>query len=310
MGSDRIERMGPDLLRVIAPNPSAFTAEGTNTWILGTSEACVIDPGPVDDRHLGAVMEALAGRKVGAILVTHAHLDHSGMAPALSERTGAPVLAFGDATAGVRSGPGPLGQGMGVDWGFRPDRCVGDGEVVEGDGWRLRAWHTPGHMGNHLCFDDGERLWTGDHAMGFATSVVSPAEGDMGDYVASLERLIALGPRSLWPGHGAPVSEGPTRLQALLDHRHARDTAVLAALSPRPRTAEEMLDAIYTGLPVGLRGAARRNLLAHLVHLVRRGLAVPDGDLSEGVAFRCVRPSDSPLDAGNHDCYSPPRGPA
>ena len=288
MHGETVTDWAPDLRRVRAPNPSPLTAEGTNTWLLGRRSLCVIDPGPEDPTHLRAVLEAIEGRPVEEIVVTHAHLDHSGLASALSARTGAPVLAFGGADAGVRPAPDGLGGGWGVDHRFRPDRTLRDGEKLGGSEWRLVALHTPGHMGNHLCLDDGERLWTGDHAMGFATSIVSPPEGDMGDYMRSLERLIALGPRSLWPGHGEPVPDGLGRLRGLLDHRIAREAEVLAALTAGAATAQAIAEGLYAGLSGSLRRAAERNVLAHLLHLARQGLVVPEGPVREGSVFRCV----------------------
>ena len=183
---------------------------------------------------------------------------------------------------------GPVGGGRGVDWGFQPDRTLRDGEEVVEGSWRLRAIHTPGHMGNHLCFDDGRRLFTGDHAMGFATSLVSPPEGDMKDYVDSLERLIALGPRVLLPGHGRSVEDGSARLGALRKHRHAREADVIAALEAGPANARTITAAVYAGLPAGILAAAERNVLAHLIDLSRRGLAAPEGALSEAAMFRRV----------------------
>jgi glyoxylase-like metal-dependent hydrolase (beta-lactamase superfamily II) len=175
-----------------------------------------------------------------------------------------------------------------MDWGFRPDRRLTDGAELAGAGWRLRAIHTPGHMGNHLCLDDGTRLWTGDHAMGWATSLVSPPEGDMGDYVDSLDRLVALGPRSLWPGHGEPVPDGASRLRGLLDHRQARGAEVLAALGDGPADAERIAAGIYRRVPAPLRRAAARNVLAHLLDLARRGLVEPLGPWGPDVPFRRV----------------------
>lgn len=283
-----MEKMEPDLARVIAPNPSPYTAEGTNTWLLGREEVCVIDPGPDDPRHLEAILAALGGRRVAAIVVTHAHVDHSRLAPALSARLGAPVLAFGDARAGRRQVPEGVGGGWGIDWAFQPDRVIADGEAIEGQGWRLVARHTPGHMGNHLCLDDGRRLFSGDHAMGFATSLVSPPEGDMGDYVDSLRRLIALGPRVLLPGHGDVVTDGEARLRALLAHRMEREAEVLAALEQGPGTAAGLAEVLYARLPRALRGAATRNVLAHLIDLERRGLVQARGEVAEGATFRRV----------------------
>ncbi len=279
---------GTDLARVIAPNPSPFTAGGTNTWLLGRGEICVIDPGPDDPGHLAALLRALDGRKVVAIIVTHAHRDHSGLAPALSAATGAKVMAFGDARAGRRAAPEGIGGGEGVDEHFAPDRLLPDGAEVLGEGWRRKDIHTPGHMGNHLCLDDGTRLWTGDHAMGFATSVISPPDGDMGDYMSSMARLLRLGQRRLFPGHGEPIEDGQGRLRALLAHRRTREAEVLAAIAQGSHTAKALALRIYAGLEPSLRGAAERNVLAHLLQLSREGQVEPLGPPSADTAFRRV----------------------
>jgi hydroxyacylglutathione hydrolase len=281
-------QLAPDLLRIRAPNPSAFTEAGTNTYILGKVAPCVIDPGPAIDSHLMAILVELRGRSPSAILVTHGHLDHSALAPALAARTGAPILAFGDARAGLRPSCRELDSGWGVDLLFAPDRHLANDEPIQGEDWRLVARHTPGHMGNHLCFDDGRRLFSGDHAMGFTTSLVSPPEGDMGDYMASLERLLRLGPRTLLPGHGAPVPDGQKRLQELLAHRATREEQVLASLAGGPRTVTEIAHALYPDASDTVRRASRRNVLAHLLYLARRGLVASDSLATEDTFFHRV----------------------
>jgi hydroxyacylglutathione hydrolase len=287
-------RVAPGVERITAPNASAWTAQGTNTYLLDGAEVLVVDPGPDDERHLDALLAALGDRKLGAILATHSHLDHSGLAPRLRAATGAPVLAWGNSFAGFRPLDGNVGGGGGLDLGFAPDRLVRDGE-------RLAAWsawviHTPGHMGNHVCLDRGDVLFSGDQAMGWATSVVSPPDGDMGDYVASLERLIGLGPRVLLPGHGEPVRDGLSRLRRLLAHRHDREAEVLAALAGGPASAGEIAAKVYAGLPEALLRAAERNVLAHLIDLDRRGAAEGPRPLTADAAFRLRDAPDTPLD--------------
>jgi len=270
----------PGLRLVLAPNPSPMTERGTNTWLLGEGAVTVLDPGPADPGHLRAILAALApGERVARILVSHAHLDHSPAARPLAQATGAPVLAFGDARAGrsarmaALAGAG-LGGGEGVDAGFIPDEALPDGTELDLGGEALRAVHTPGHFGNHLCFLWGHRLFSGDMVMGWAPSLVSPPDGDLTDFMASLDRLEALGPTRLYPGHGAPVADGPARIRALRAHRRGREAAILAALAQAPRTGERLsrlLPRVYADTPVALHPAAARNLLAHLVDLDHRG---------------------------------------
>lgn len=265
----------PHLLR--APNPSPMTAEGTNTWLLDAGDAVVvIDPGPALAPHLEAILASLAGRPLAAILVTHAHLDHSALAPGLAAATGAPVLAFGPAGAGQSplmarlQADGLTGGGEGVDHDFRPDRCLADGEVLSLGGLQIEAIHTPGHMSNHLCFACGGLLFSGDHAMGWASSLVSPPDGDMGAYMASLARLAARPWRAMLPGHGPVVTDAAGRLAELTAHRRAREAAVLQALRAGPADAATLTAAIYADTPAALMPAASRNVLAHLVDLADR----------------------------------------
>ncbi|MEM1346858.1 MAG: MBL fold metallo-hydrolase, partial [Pseudomonadota bacterium] len=228
------------------------------------------DPGPMDTAHEAAILAALPdGGHVTAILVTHAHLDHSALAPALAARLEAPVMAMG--TAAVRDPT--LGGGEGVDWAFKPDRQISDGDVIAGDGWHLTALHTPGHKSDHMAFvwGEGRAIFTGDHVMGWSTSFVSPPDGDMAAYMASLERLEAKPEAVYLPGHGDPVPDGPARVRALRAHRQAREAAILAALS-EPLTLEALTAVVYADTDPSLHGAASRNLLGHLLQLIDAGL--------------------------------------
>lgn len=266
--------LAPGLRRVLAANPSALTGPGTNSYILGEGRVALIDPGPDDPAHRTALLAALApGEVVEAVIVTHAHLDHSALAPQLARQLGAPVLAFGDALAGRNPALlslGDLGGGEGLDHGFRPDATLADGETVTGPDWALRAIHTPGHLGNHICLIWGETLFSGDMAMGWSTSIVSPPDGDMSAYMASLDRLSALAPGRLWPGHGAAVTDGAARLSELAAHRRTRESQIRAALADGPATAPELAARLYQDLPAPLLPAAERNVLSHLLDLHAR----------------------------------------
>lgn len=267
----------PGLRRVLAANPSAFTGPGTNTYILGEGRVALIDPGPADAAHLAAVLGALRpGEHVEAIIVTHSHRDHSGLAQDIARRLRAPVLAFGDSAAGrnpALAGLADLGGGEGVDDDFAPDVILADGDSLSGPDWEIRAHHTPGHLGNHLCLQWGDTLFSGDTAMGWSTSIVSPPDGDMTAYMASLDRLTSLAPRMLWPGHGAAVDDGAARIAQLAAHRRQREQQIRLALAERPGSARMLAERIYQDLPAGLLPAAERNVLAHLLDLHARGLA-------------------------------------
>ncbi len=275
--------LAPGLRLVLAPNASPMTERGTNTYILGEGAVTVIDPGPADPAHLAAISAALhPGERISQILVTHAHLDHSPAAAPLSAQTGAPVLAFGDARAGrsrrmaALSG-GDLGGGEGVDTGFAPHERLADGVTLEAGGQVLTAIHTPGHFGNHLCFQWGGALFSGDHVMGWAPSLVSPPDGDLTDFMASLDRIEALGALAYYPGHGAPIEEGAARVRALRAHRRGREEAIRAALRDGARSLGAITDRVYTDVPPALLPAAARNVLAHLIDLQARNLARFDG---------------------------------
>jgi len=299
----RPETVAPDLRRILAPNPSPMTFRGTNTYLLGRTDLAVIDPGPDDPRHLQAILAALRpGQRISHILVTHAHLDHSPLARRLARTCGAPVLAYGDARAGRSAvmrklaGDGPMGGGEGVDAAFRPDSVLGDGTVLRGEGWALQALWTPGHFGNHMSFVYEDAVFTGDLVMGWASSLVSPPDGDLGDFMASCRRLRGLGARVLYPGHGAPVTDPAARLDWLIDHRQARERSIRAALASGPAGAAELTARIYTDTPKALLRAAERNVLAHLIELCARGIAMPEGPLRADARFH-LRPG--PEGSGN-----------
>ncbi len=282
----------PGLSRVLAPNPSPMTYRGTNTYLLGTRDLAVIDPGPAIPAHLDAILTAVQpGQRISHIVVTHSHLDHSPLAADLSARSGAPVLAFGGPEAGrsaVMSDlfrAGLAGGGEGIDQFFRPDQTVADGEVIEGDGWALEVIHTPGHLGNHIALAWGDACFTADHVMGWASSLVSPPDGDLTDFMASCRRLQTRDWRVFHPGHGAPVTAPAERLEWLIGHRLSREAAILHVLSDGPQTARALAERIYTDIPAALLGAAERNVFAHLVDLTSQNRVHSQGPLAASAVF-------------------------
>ncbi|MBI1218071.1 MAG: MBL fold metallo-hydrolase [Rhodobacteraceae bacterium] len=282
-----------DLRRVLAPNPSPMTFRGTNTFLLGRGDVALIDPGPAIPAHLGAILAALEpGERISQIFCTHSHLDHSGLARPLAEAVGAPIRAYGSSDAGrspamaAWAAAGGLGGGEGIDTAFTPDHLLADGETVRGDGWRLTAVWTPGHIGNHLCFDAGGRVFSGDHVMGWSTSFVSPPDGDMGAYMTSLDRLAARGATVLHPAHGGPVHDPAARIGELTAHRRAREAAIFAALGDRPQDIATLTATVYRDTPVALHPAAARNILAHLLDLQDRMLVASDTPPGPAARFR------------------------
>ncbi|MBP0482092.1 MBL fold metallo-hydrolase [Sagittula salina] len=288
------EVLEPGLRRVLAPNASPMTFRGTNTYLLGDGkDVAVIDPGPLDASHLDAILAALGpGQQVSHVLVTHSHLDHSPLASVLAARTGARVHGFGASETGrstlmqVLAQTADLGGGEGVDQKFSPDVALSDGEQVGGDGWQLVVHHTPGHMANHLAFAWGDVLFSGDLVMGWATSLVSPPDGDLTAFMGSLRHLRGRGWRRFHAGHGAPVEEPEARLTELLAHREGREASILTALGDGPSDAQALAERIYTGTPPALMGAAARNVLAHLIDLTARNLVAPCGELSAEAIFQ------------------------
>lgn len=276
------ERVAENVRRVLAPNPSPMTFRGTNSYLLGEGDVTLIDPGPDDAAHLAALIAALSpGERIVRILVTHSHRDHSALAPALSAATGAPVMAFGDSSAGRSAAMAALlaaegESGEGRDAGFRPDETLPHGARIDTAAGVVEALHTPGHFGNHLSFRLGDIVFSGDLAMGWSTSIVSPPDGDMGEYMASLRLLEGLRPAMLLPGHGAPVAPAMERLAWLAAHRRAREAQIVAALASGPQTVPQLTRAVYADTAEILLPAAARNVLAHLLDLRQRGVAIRD----------------------------------
>ncbi|MEM9523568.1 MAG: MBL fold metallo-hydrolase [Pseudomonadota bacterium] len=283
------QMLEPGLRRILAPNPSPMTFWGTNTYLVGESALAVIDPGPDIDAHLGAILAALAPHQsVSHIFVTHSHTDHSALAARLSETTGAAVHAFGASTAGqsasmrALAAQGGIDGGEGVDAAFSPHVVLRDGETVQGKGWSLTAFHTPGHFSNHLCLSWRDVMFTGDHVMGWASSMVSPPDGDLTAFMASCRRLQTRADRRFYAGHGAPVDDPAARLDWLIRHRLSREAQIIRALESAPASATELAARLYTDVAPALLPAAARNVLAHLIDLQARGLAIAP----EGIAFR------------------------
>lgn len=267
----------PLVTRVLAGNPSPFTFTGTQTYLVGTTDLAVIDPGPDEAEHLAALTAAIAGRPVRAILCTHTHRDHSPAAPALKAATGAPII--GCAPLALVDG-GPRADAS-FDTGYAPDRVLSDGEQVAGEGWTLTAVATPGHTSNHLCFalEESGALFTGDHVMGWSTTVVAPPDGNMAAYMASLDVLMARAQDHIYyPAHGEPVPNPHRFVRGLAGHRRQREGQILRLLGQGIGAVPAMVERMYVGLDPRLHGAAGRSVLAHLLDLEGRGRVLAQGD--------------------------------
>jgi glyoxylase-like metal-dependent hydrolase (beta-lactamase superfamily II) len=269
-----VAEVSPLLRRVIAPNPSAFTFHGTGTYIVGRGSVAVIDPGPADASHIEALKAALTGEVVSHIVITHTHIDHSPAAAALKAHTGTATWGFG-----------PHGSGSdivveaGGDMDFVPDNEIKDGQVITGEGWTLEAVHTPGHTSNHLCFafKEEQALFSGDHVMGWSTTVISPPDGDMRAYIESLRKVAARPEQRYYPTHGAPIDNASGFVSKLVGHRQQRERQIATCLEEGVTRIPHMVSRLYAGIDSRLHGAAGRSVLAHLVHMVETGRAACDG---------------------------------
>lgn len=279
--------VSPLVRRVLARNPSPFTFTGTGTYIIGHGTVAVIDPGPNDPSHIDALTSAVQGETVRHILVTHTHLDHSPASKPFAKATGAPILAYGPHGTG-RSG-GLAGQEVeaGADWDFSPDQRLEDGQTISGPGWTVEAIHTPGHTSNHLCYALREEaaLFSGDHVMGWSTTIVSPPDGDMGAYMASLEKIMQRSEEIIWPTHGPPITKPRQFVRSLLGHRKQRERQILSCLEKGVHTIPEMVLEMYRNVSKSLHSAAARSVLAHLIHMAERDLVSCDGSPREDSYF-------------------------
>jgi glyoxylase-like metal-dependent hydrolase (beta-lactamase superfamily II) len=273
--------VSPGIVRIVANNPGALTFTGTNTYLLGMTELAVIDPGPADPAHHAAILKAAQGRPITHILITHAHRDHIDGAAALKVATGALIYGFGrSAPVKPATLPGitPTGAEF-IDYDFAPDFRIGDGGVVEGRDWKLSAIHTPGHAPDHLCFSLKGRslLFSGDHVMAWNTTLVAPPEGAMADYIRSLQLLLKRRETVYLPGHGGRLDVPRRTVKAYLLHRRWREQSILAAIRHGSETVEAIVPAVYPAIDASLATAAGLSVLAHVEHLVARGLVTCDG---------------------------------
>jgi glyoxylase-like metal-dependent hydrolase (beta-lactamase superfamily II) len=277
----KVEQLEPLVRRVLAPNAGPYTYTGTETYLVGADERiAVIDPGPDDPRHIAALVEAIGDAEVAAIMCTHTHRDHSPAASPLAERTGAPVVGCAPL---VLDDSGPRADAA-FDRTYAPDRVLADGEGMTGPGWTLTAVATPGHTSNHLCFalEQSGALFTGDHVMGWSTSVIVPPDGDMGAYMASLDKLYARADegrdRVYYPAHGPQIDKPRQLVRGMIGHRRQRENQILRILGEGPHDAADFVPKMYKGLDPRLAGAAEMSVTAHLVDLERRGMVARSGD--------------------------------
>jgi glyoxylase-like metal-dependent hydrolase (beta-lactamase superfamily II) len=277
----RAVAIGDQVRRMTVPNGGPFTFHGTNSYIVGRGDVAVIDPGPDDPEHIEAILRATKGERIRQILITHTHRDHSPGAARLKALTGATLLGEGPHRLSRPLATGEINMlDASGDMDFVPDRALADGDRIEGDGWALTAIATPGHAANHLAFalEGTPLLFSGDHVMKWATTIVAPPDGAMSDYMASLDKLAERPETIYLPGHGGPVEDAPSFVRGLKAHRRMREAAIIDRIGRGDRTIADVVAAIYRDTPTALHGAAALSVFAHLEDLVARGrLRAPEG---------------------------------
>jgi glyoxylase-like metal-dependent hydrolase (beta-lactamase superfamily II) len=289
LAPETVDEVAPGVRRVLANNPSPFTFKGTLSYIVGRGKVAIIDPGPLDDVHISALLDAVRGETVTHIFVTHTHRDHSPAVPKVKAATGAVVLAQGPhrPARALQVGEAPRLDASN-DTEFRPDRALADGEVISGAGWTMEAVATPGHTANHMAYAFKERdlIFSGDHVMAWSTPVVAPPDGAMSDYMASLHKLLRRAEPLYLPGHGGPVRDAPRFVAHYIRHRQGREASILHRLAKGEADIPSLVRAIYIGLDPRLVRAAGLSVLAHLEDLTARGLVATDGEPSIDGRYR------------------------
>jgi glyoxylase-like metal-dependent hydrolase (beta-lactamase superfamily II) len=292
------KQVAPGVRALVANNPGPFTYKGTVSYIVGNGKVAILDPGPDDDTHIGALLDAVRGETVTHIFVTHTHRDHSPAVPTVKAATGAKVFAEGPHRL---ARPLHIGEtrrlDASADMDFAPDVKLADGDVVSGDGWTMEAITTPGHTANHVAyaFKEADLLFAGDHVMAWSTTIVAPPDGAMTDYMASLQKLARRGEPIYLPSHGAPVRDAQRYVQFLIKHRQGREASILHRLGKGAADIPTIVKAVYIGLDPRLVGAAALSTLAHMEDLVARGIVATDGLPSIESTYRLA---DRPLRSG------------
>jgi glyoxylase-like metal-dependent hydrolase (beta-lactamase superfamily II) len=281
-----LEDVAPGIRRITANNPGPFTFRGTGTFILGYGDVAVIDPGPDQTEHVDAILKSLGKERISHILITHTHNDHSPAAKDLKTRTGARTYGFGP------HGSGKLEDGIQVEAGgdmdFVPDEVVRNGSIIEGADWSVSCLHTPGHTSNHLCFswDSKKILFPGDQVMGWSTSIISPPDGDMGDYMRSLENLLTRDDEVYYPAHGPEIKNPQEMVRAFIEHRKEREEKILDCLKNGIEMISDMVPVVYSDISKNLYDAAERSLFATVIYLVEQNRAVSDGIITVNGKYR------------------------